>query len=518
MNETTRHEIVRLYLAGTSKRGIARALSVSRKTVGRVLAEHARAREVGVPPAELPRPKKRRPSILDEHEGFISESIERFPDITAVRLLELLEERGFRGKYTIVRERLKELRPRPRIEVVERFETVPGVQAQMDFSPYTLDFLREGRRKVHAFSYILSYSRRQYIRFIESDDFVTAIREHVRAFDHLGGLARVCLYDNMKVVVIRFDGEEPIYNPRFLAFATHYGFRPWACKRRRAQTKGKVERPFDFVEKNLLNAREFESLEHLNRVTAEWLATKNDQRDHRTTKRRPIDLWEEERAHLLPLPSRHYDTAAVVYRVVGVEGFVTYQSNSYSVPSQYIGENLPLRITENELIVYSTSVVECARHQLFPRSVTGERRVVEAHRPQPRAVISRESLAERFRSLSPICGEFFESLCERRRYGKKEGWRILELLQLYAKTDLIAAIERAHRYRAFSFPAVERILGIDAEPRPVLEALAEESREHLREWIEGESERIEPRPTAEYKELLEEDHGSQNEQNGSHAT
>ena len=64
------------------------------------------------------------------------------------------------------------------------------------------------------------------------------MREHVRAFEYLGGAATVCLYDNMKVVVQCWDGEQPIYNTRFLAFATHYGFRPWACRPRRSQTKG----------------------------------------------------------------------------------------------------------------------------------------------------------------------------------------------------------------------------------------------------------------------------------------
>ena len=117
----------------------------------------------------------------------------------------------------------------------------------MDYGVYDLDFTREGRRRVYLFSYLLSYSRRQYLRFVEAMDLMTTLRGHVQAFHHLGGVARVCLYDNFKAVVLRHDADGPLYNPKFLAFATHYGFKPWACRVRRPQTKGKVERKFFYV-------------------------------------------------------------------------------------------------------------------------------------------------------------------------------------------------------------------------------------------------------------------------------
>jgi Integrase core domain len=98
-------------------------------------------------------------------------------------------------------------------------------------------------RRVHGFSYVLGYSRRQYLHFVESEDLATTLREHVRAFEHFQGLAATCLYDSMKVVVTGYYGEQPIYNRRFPAFATHYGFRPWACRPRHPQAKGKVEKP-----------------------------------------------------------------------------------------------------------------------------------------------------------------------------------------------------------------------------------------------------------------------------------
>src|SRR5258706_6767572 len=127
----------------------------------------------------------------------------------------------------------------------------------MDYAVYDLDFTSEGRRRVGLFSYLLGYSRRQYLRFVEAQDFATTVREHVRAFTHLGGVAATCLYDNQKVVVTGYEDDVPIDNPRFLAFATHYGFRPVACRPHRPQTKGKVERRFAHVESNLPNGRRF---------------------------------------------------------------------------------------------------------------------------------------------------------------------------------------------------------------------------------------------------------------------
>jgi len=165
----------------------------------------------------------------------------------------------------------------------------------------------------------LGYSRRQYLRFVEAQDFATTLREHVRAFAHLEGVVATCLYDNMKVVVTGYEDDVPIYNPRFLAFATHYGFRLVACRPRRPQTKGKVERPFAYVESSLLNGRSFETLDHLNETTAWWLAHVADVRVLREAKKTPLQLHEEERPHLIPLPAQPYEILPVTYRTVNVE-------------------------------------------------------------------------------------------------------------------------------------------------------------------------------------------------------
>ena len=139
------------------------------------------------------------------------------------------------------------------------------------------------------------------------------------------------------------------------------GYRPWACQVRRPQTKGKVERPFYYIEMNLLNGRQFRSLQHLNESARWWLAEVADKRIHGTTKKTPLELHTEALPHLLALPSLQFDTAQVVYRIVDTDGTIQIANNRYSVPWQLVAELLPVRILEAELVVYNRSLLEIAR-------------------------------------------------------------------------------------------------------------------------------------------------------------
>jgi len=95
-------------------------------------------------------------------------------------------------------------------------------------------------------------------------------------------------------------------------------------------------------------------------------------RFHQEIKGQPIDFCQEEKVHLVSLPVRAYDTAQVLYRTVNSEGHVMYRQNLYPVPWQRIGELLPVRITEQELIVYGPNVREIVRHPLYPSGIKGE--------------------------------------------------------------------------------------------------------------------------------------------------
>ena len=127
-------------------RSIARTLGVSRGAVARAIHGQEAARAAAASGALSQRQTRR--SLLDPLEETIGQWLTRYPEITIVRLLEELRASGYEGGYTILRQHVKALRGSPRGKLVQRFETAPGAQAQMDWAVYTLDFTDEGRRRV----------------------------------------------------------------------------------------------------------------------------------------------------------------------------------------------------------------------------------------------------------------------------------------------------------------------------------------------------------------------------------
>src|SRR4029077_3714068 len=122
-------------------------------------------------------------------------------------------------------------------------------------------------------------------------------------------------------------------------------------------------------------------LNHLNEVTAWWLAHVADIRELRHAGKTPLQLHEQELPHLIPLPAQPYDIWPVIYRTVNAEGLITYRQNGYSVPWRHIGSIVPVRVTETEVIIYNPAVEEIARHALLPHTATGQRSVDKGHRP-----------------------------------------------------------------------------------------------------------------------------------------
>ena len=127
MNEEIRHEIVRRHQGGASIRRIAEDLDLARPTVRDAVVRWEAERTGPEATPAMPTPR-RRASALDAYDEAIRQWLTRYPDITVTRLLEELRATGFTGRYTILRQRIVELRPKPTREPVVRFETDPASQ------------------------------------------------------------------------------------------------------------------------------------------------------------------------------------------------------------------------------------------------------------------------------------------------------------------------------------------------------------------------------------------------------
>lgn len=235
--------IILQYRDGRSIWFLSREFGISRNTVRRILRDHKLNRESV---HDILPQKQYRGSKLDSFKRQIKELLEKYPDITGQRMLEELKKDGYGGGISILNDHLRKVRV-PEKEPVIRFETGPGRQGQMDWSPYKIRFTRTGQSEVQCFSYVLGFSRRQFIDFSPRHNFFTLIRRHQAAFEYFGGVPAECLYDNEKTVVLRWESGKPVFNPAFSAFITHYNCRPIACKPRTPQTKGYASYCTSFV-------------------------------------------------------------------------------------------------------------------------------------------------------------------------------------------------------------------------------------------------------------------------------
>jgi transposase len=494
------HAMVMLAKKGEPRRAIARALGVSRNTVRSLLREHEAAREeehVALPaaPARAPRPSK-----LDPHKARVGELLVRFPDITAQRVFEILQGEGFSGGYTAVKRYVRGLRPPPRPTPSLVTPTYgPGQMAECDWSPYEVRFTTGATATVQAFGYTLVSSTRKSFGLYDSNDVFALMDGHARAFARFEGCAAECKYDSQKPVVLRWEGQQPIYNPRFLAFASHYAFRPVAVRRGKPNDKPRVERSFWEVERSFLNGREFRDIDDMRGQLADWLDRIVDHRIK--SKRTALERFAEEREHLVPLPRHPYDTARVVYRVASIDGFVAWAGNHYAVPYEHVTDILPVRVTQRELFVYAADLRCIARHELAPRG-GGLRLDPAGLHPAPnhRAPLDLEQLAVAFMQMGEHAAEFFRVLSA----GPPRSWghharRILLLRERYTTEELDLALGHAAAYGALDHAAIERILAARATPRTLDEYVAEHAAEKLEETL-GHV-RTAPRDLTEYDRL-----------------
>lgn len=321
-----RRRMKQLLAEGMSITEVARRMGCSRQTVYN--QRYRDDDEVEPPP---------RPSKLDPYRTYIESRLERF-DLPSTVLLAELRQRGYQGGITILREFVSAIKDRFTQKVVDRFETEPGRQAQVDWASCGTIWHKGRRRKLSLLVVVLGYSRVTWARFVVSErrPVLTSLLE--KAFADLGGVPQELLFDNLKQVIAhpRTKDSGAIVQPAFADFADHWGFNTLACPPYWPQAKGKVERTIGYVETSFLEGRSFEDVDDLNAQLMVWLATVANVRIHGTTGVRPIDRLAEDQTAMLPLVPP-YQKLEVAKRRADWDARISFAGVRYSVDPSILG-------------------------------------------------------------------------------------------------------------------------------------------------------------------------------------
>lgn len=319
---------------GFKQAEIAQMIGVSDRTVRTYLKK-------------LPEPRKKpiRCSKLDPFKNLIEEQLEKNSSYNGELLYERITGLGYTGRKTIMKAHIARIRRKLATQAVQRFETEPGRQAQVDWKEFGKQIVDGRETKLYAFVMVLGYSRLPFIRFTTNMRQSTLLACHTLAFDSFGGVPHEILYDNMRTA---FAPDAEGYwqaTKRLSACAVHYGFIPHHCRIRRPETKGKVERTVGYLDNNFWPRLEgtLLSLRELNEKVIEWITA--------ISAKPLVDFGEsrsvrfaQEKAFLKPLPAGNFDVRESVPLVVSRESTIRYETNKYSVPPEFIGDTVQLLI------------------------------------------------------------------------------------------------------------------------------------------------------------------------------
>lgn len=292
-----------------------------------------------------------KPSKLDPYKEQIDLWLEEAP-YSATRIWEKVQENGFEGGYTIVKQYVRGKKEQLDEKATVRFETMPGLQGQVDWAFFEDHrVFEDGKfKKLYCFLMILGYSRMRYIEFVTDMSTSTLIRCHQNAFRYLHGYPEEILYDNMKQVVVKrlLKQEDSTLNSQFEDFAGFYGFKPILCRPYRGQTKGKVERTVSFVRDNFMVGIKYNSLQDLNGQAIAW-CNKVNGNIHGTTGKIPFSELPKEK--LSPM-IREYIIEKINLRRVQKDCLISFSGKQYSVPAEYIGKDVAVVALDNMLAAY----------------------------------------------------------------------------------------------------------------------------------------------------------------------
>jgi transposase len=398
-----------------------------------------------------------RPSKLDPYKPQIVKWLETYP-YSSVQIFQRLQEQGYQGGITILKSYVAKIRPR-KIKAFLTLSFAPGECAQVDWGQYGTVKVGSTQRRLSFFVMVLCYSRMMYVEFTVSETMEQFLGCHQNAFEYFGVVPGAIMVDNLKCAVIkRHVGQAPVFNARYQDFANHYGFTIRACGVGKGNEKGRVENGVGYVKKNFLAGLDIPDFGCANPAAKNWLETIANVREHGATHQQPVELFKNEKAAMRQLPAMPYDVGVIRPVRANNRFRVALEGNRYSVPSEYAGAHLSMKVYPDRLCLYHEHTL-IASH---PRSYDRNQDIENPDHPrallQQRRKAREQRLLMRFLTLSPKAETYYQQLVKRRMNPQHHIRQIVALSEIYGDEKLTRAIEDAFTYQAFSCEYIANIL------------------------------------------------------------
>lgn len=405
--------------------------------------------------AYRPRQSAPRPSKLDPYRQLVARRLAEH-EFSGRQLLRQLREAGYTGGYSILKELVRELRP-PRQAAYLPLAFAPGECAQVDWGNAGSLSVDGGSRRLSFFVAVLCYSRMLYVEFTLQERQEQFLACHQNAFLRWGGVPQRIMVDNLKSAVLSHPyGQPAVYHPRYLEFAAHYGFEIRACQPRRANEKGRVENAVGYVKKNFLAGLSLTSLSAVQNAAHLWMLEAN-RRQHAATRRRPVDLFEEEKLRALPA-SGIYDAGLDRDTVANSLCRVAFDGNRYSVPARHAGSRVRLRAYADRILIYR-------QDQLIASHLRSYNRGGDIADPEHTRELVRQRLQardahmlQRFLAICSEAEEFHRQLVEHRPNPMLHVRRIVALSEAYGAEPTARVLRDALSFAAYSSECLTNLL------------------------------------------------------------
>jgi transposase len=221
-------------------------------------------------------------------------------------------------------------------------------------------FGESGVTEVHFFVASLGASQYPYVEATLNETQETLIRCHINAMKYYGGVPKYIIPDNMRTAVKSHENYEIELQTLYQDLEDFYGYVVLPTGKGKPTEKNDVEYgvhvSYDWILSELEeHSKEYTSMEDVQQATRKYLDEMCTLEFRKTKMNRRQWFYEVDFPELRPLPKRDFDIYAYEFTTVGPDYHVNIKGDNhkYSVPHQYIGQNVMMKYSYTKLRVFT---------------------------------------------------------------------------------------------------------------------------------------------------------------------